>query len=82
MGATLVTIGTKRRPIMVRSTCETIKLSSKPSGFGVELVSVEQSIKATSAAMVATYHWALRRKAAKANGKISADGYVVEVWHV
>ncbi len=69
---------------MVSSTCETIQVGSDllPAGFNVKVVSNGQSIKATCAAMVATYYWALWRKAVKANGKISADGYVVEVWHV
>ena len=69
---------------MTSSTCETIQVGSDPlaSGFNVKVVSNGQSIKATCAAMVATYYWALCRKAVKANGKTSADGYVVEVWHV
>ncbi len=69
---------------MVDSTCETIQVGSDllGSGFNVKVVSNGQSIKATCAAMVATYCWALWRKAANANGKMSADGYVVEVWHV
>jgi hypothetical protein len=69
---------------MVNSTCETIRLgldSPKP-GVNVQVVSNGQSLKATCAAMVATYYWALHRRAANANGKMSADGYVVEVWHV
>jgi hypothetical protein len=69
---------------MVSSTWETIRLgldSLKP-GVNVQVVSNGQSLKATCAAMVATYYWALWRKAANANGKMSADGYVVEVWHV
>jgi hypothetical protein len=69
---------------MVDSTCETIQVGSdlRGSGFNVKVVSNGQSIKATCAAMVATYYWALWRKTANANGKMSADGYVVEVWHV
>ena len=69
---------------MVSSTWETIRLgldSLKP-GVNVQVVSNGQSLKATCAAMVATYYWALWRKAANANGKMSADGYVMEVWHV
>jgi len=69
---------------MASSTCETIRLSldSPKIGLNVQVVSNGQSIKATCAAMVATYYWALWRKAVNANGKMSADGYVVEVWHV
>ena len=67
---------------MVTSTCETIKLGSKRSGPTVEVVTNGQSLAATCAAMAATYYWALCRKAANANGKMSADSYVVEVWHV
>ena len=69
---------------MVSSTCETIRFGSDllTSGLDVKVVSNGQSIKATCAAMVATYYWALCRKAANANGKMTADGYVVEVWHV
>jgi len=67
---------------MVTSTCETIKLGSKRSGPTVEVVTNGQSLAATCAAMAATYYWALCRKAANANGKMSADGYVVEVRHV
>ena len=69
---------------MVDSTCETIQVGSDllGSGFNVKVVSNGQSIKATCAAMVATYYCALWRKAANANGKMSADGYVLEVWHV
>ena len=67
---------------MVSSTCETIKLNSKPWGFTVEVISNGQSLKATCAARAATYYRALRRKTASGNGKMSADGYVVEVWHV
>jgi hypothetical protein len=69
---------------MVSSTCETIRLgldSLKP-GVNVQVVSNGQSIQATCAAMAATYYWALWRTAANGNGKMSADGYVVEVWHV
>jgi len=69
---------------MTGSTCETIRLgldSLKP-GVNVQVVSNGQSLKATCAAMAATYYWALWRRAANANGKMSADGYVVEVWHV
>jgi len=69
---------------MVNSTCETIRLgldSPKP-GINVQVVSNGQSLKATCAAMVATYYWALCRKAANANGKMNVGGYVVEVWHV
>ena len=68
---------------MVTSTCETIKLSSKPSGPTVEVVGNGQSLAATCAAMAATYYWALCQKAANGNGKkIGAESYVVEVWHV
>ena len=69
---------------MTINTCETIQVGSDllAPGFNVKVVSNGQSIKATCAAMVATYYWALWRKAANANGKMSADGYVVEVWHV
>jgi len=69
---------------MVSSTCETIQVGSdvSPSGFDVKVISNGQSIKATCAAMVATYYWALCRKAANANGKMNVGGYVVEVWHV
>jgi hypothetical protein len=69
---------------MVSSTCETIQVGSYllPAGFVVKVVSNGQSVKATCAAMVATYYWALYRRAANANGNMSADGYVVEVWHV
>ena len=69
---------------MTGSTRETIRLgldSLKP-GVNVQVVSNGQSLKATCAAMAATYYWALWRRAANANGKMSADGYVVEVWHV
>jgi len=69
---------------MADSTCETIRLgldSPKP-GINVQVVSNGQSLKATCAAMAATYYWALWRKAANGNGKMSADGYVVEVRHV
>ena len=69
---------------MVSSTWETIRLgldSLKP-GVNVQVVSDGQSLEATCAAMAATYYWALCRKAANGNGKMSADGYVVEVWHV
>jgi hypothetical protein len=68
---------------MAASTCETIKLGSNPSGPTVEVVSNGQSLEATCAAMAATYYWALCHKAANGNGKkMSADSYVVEVWHV
>ena len=69
---------------MVSSTCETIRVGSDllTSGLDVKVVSNGQSIKATCAAMVATYYWALCCKATNANGKMTADGYVVEVWHV
>ncbi len=69
---------------MANSTCETIRvgLDSPRPGVNVQVVSNGQSLKATCAAMAATYYWALRRKAANGNGKMSADGYVVEVWHV
>lgn len=69
---------------MISSTCETIQVGSgvSPSGFDVKVVSNEQSIKATCAAMVATYYWALWHKASNANGKMGVGGYVVEVWHV
>ena len=69
---------------MANSTCETIRLgldSLKP-GVNVQVVSNGQSLEATCAAMAATYYWALWRKAANENGKMSTDGYVVEVWHV
>jgi hypothetical protein len=69
---------------MISSICETIQVGSDrlPAGFNVKVVSNGQSLKATCAAMIATYYWALCRRAANANGKMSADGYVVEVWHV
>jgi hypothetical protein len=69
---------------MVSSTCETIQVGSDLllDGFNVKVVSNGQSLKATCAAMVATYYWALCRKAASANDKMSIGGYVVEVWHV
>ena len=67
---------------MATSTCETIRLGSKPSGPTVKVVTNGQSLEATCAAMVAMYYRALWRKAANANGKMSADGYVVEVRHV
>jgi hypothetical protein len=69
---------------MVSSTCETIQVGSYllPAGFVVKVVSNSQSLKATCVAMAATYYWALWRKAADGNGKMNADGYVVEVWHV
>ena len=69
---------------MMNSTCETARLDlGLPSpGFKVQVVSNGQSVKATCAAMVATHYWALQRRAANTNGKMSADGYVVEVWHV
>jgi hypothetical protein len=74
---------------MVSGICETIRVGSDllTSGLDVKVVSNGQSIKATCAAMVATYYWVLWRKAANANGmdltgKISADNSVVEVWHV
>ena len=63
---------------MVSSMREAIKLGSKPSGVTIEVVSNGQSLTA----MVATHYWALHRKAANAIGKMSAGGYVVEVWHV
>jgi hypothetical protein len=69
---------------MTSKTCETIRLgldSGRP-GVNVQVVSNGQSLQATCAAMAATYYWALWRKAAKANGKMNADGYIVEVWHV
>ena len=69
---------------MANSTCETIRLgldSLKP-GVNVQVVSDGQSLQATCAAMAATYYWALCRKAANGNSKMSADSYVVEVWHV
>jgi hypothetical protein len=69
---------------VANSTCETIRLgldSLKP-GVNVQVVSNGQSLEATCAAMAATYYWALWRKAANGNGKIVADSYVVEVWHV
>jgi hypothetical protein len=69
---------------MARGTCETIQVGSDrlPAGFNVKVVSNGQSLEATCAAMVAMYYWALYRRAANANGKMNADGYVVEVWHV
>jgi len=69
---------------MISSTCEAIQVGSDllTSGLNVKVVSNGQSAKATCAAMVATYYWGLWRKAANANDKVGADGYVVEVWHV
>ncbi len=69
---------------MTSNTCETIRLSldSPKLGLNVQVVSNGQSLKATCAAMAATYYWALWRKTANGNGKMSADSYVVEVWHV
>jgi hypothetical protein len=69
---------------MVSSTCETIRLGSGSSrpGLNVEVVSNGQSLEATCAAMAAVYYWALWRKRANGNGGTSADGYIVEVWHV
>ena len=64
------------------TSCETIKLGSKRSGPTVEVVTNGQSLAATCAAMAATYYWALCHKAANDGKKLSADGYVVEVWHV
>ena len=53
------------------------------AGLKAELMdSNGQSLQATCAAMAATYYWALYRKAANGNSKMSADGYVVEVRHV
>jgi hypothetical protein len=69
---------------MASSTCETIRLgsdSAKP-GVDVQVVSNGQSLEATCAAMVAMYYRALWRKAARQNGKMNAEGYLVEVWHV
>jgi hypothetical protein len=69
---------------MIGSTCETIRLGldSPRPGVNVQVNSNGQSLKATCAAMAATYCWALQCKAANGKGKMSADGYVVEVWHV
>jgi hypothetical protein len=69
---------------MISSTCETIQVGSDllTSGLNVKVVSHGQSVKATCAARVATYCWGLWRKAANANGKISAGDFVVEAWHV
>jgi len=69
---------------VANSTCETIRLGLDPLKLGgnVQVVSNGQSLEATCAAMAATYYWALWRKAANGNGKVSADSYVVEVWHV
>ncbi|MBN2099749.1 MAG: hypothetical protein JW753_09150 [Dehalococcoidia bacterium] len=67
---------------MANNTCETIRLgldSPKPR-VNVQVVSNGQSLAATCAAMAATHYWALYHKVA--NGKLKADGYVVEVWHV
>jgi hypothetical protein len=84
MGANLFAIGTKRRTAMANSACETIRLGSDSAkrGVNVQVVSNGQSLEATCAAMVAMYYWALWHNAVPANGKMSADGYVVEVWHV
>lgn len=69
---------------MTSRTCEIMRLGSDlaRTGLNVQVVSNGQSIQPTCAAMVATYYWALWQKAANANGKISADGHMVEVWHV
>jgi len=74
----------RRRLAMISSTCETIQVDSDllTSGLNVKVVSNGQSVKATCAAMVATYYWGLWRQATNANGKISASDFVVEVGHV
>ena len=69
---------------MGSSTSETIRLDfdSPRPGPNVQVISNGQSLAATCAAMAATYYRALWLKAANGNGKMSADGYVVEVSHV
>ena len=70
---------------MESGTSETIRLDFDSPGPepDVQAVSNGQSLEATCAAMAATYYWALCHKAANGNGKkMSADSYVVEVWHV
>jgi hypothetical protein len=64
---------------MASSTCETIRLGSGSSrrGLDVGVVSNGQSLKATCAAMVATYCRGIWHKAA--NGKTNAGGRGVEV---
>jgi acetyl-CoA acetyltransferase len=85
MGATLLLVRSlEKEAAMANSTCETIRLgldSIKP-GVNVQVISNGQSLKATCAAMAATYYWALWREAARQEGKISAEGYLAEVRHV
>jgi hypothetical protein len=68
---------------MVSSTCEAVGLGfgSPESRLDVQVISNGQSIRATCAATVATYHRTPWRRVANANGKTNADGCVAEVGH-
>ena len=69
---------------MASAACESIEVCSDvlTSGVSVKVVSNGQSVKATCAALVATYYWGAWQKAAHPNDKVDVRDYVLEVWHV